>query len=242
VANASGAPRPRKRRRTLRKRMACPGRPRKVPGRVPRTGRKGRVAAAPVLRGLERGEPECNDAHGRRRNPPAQKPRRAAAAGLPVGRRCRRRSRAPVADSPGPRCTDLLKRTLHGLTWTLMDGLCNLFHAVPGEGPRIRTGASCGPSKRYCRVFGGVSLTRQTLSRLADAPVAGAAGEAGRVMLAGRRLRAAGGSAFTGPRPGRRCDPLVPGHPQRVPRRSGGAKRSHRRWITPSHSPGNVKV
>ncbi|WP_371933729.1 DUF6207 family protein [Streptomyces castrisilvae] len=29
-----------------------------------------------------------------------------------------------------------------------------------------RTGASSGPSKRYCRVFGGVSLTPRTLSRL----------------------------------------------------------------------------
>jgi hypothetical protein len=42
---------------------------------------------------------------------------------------------------------------------------------VPSEGPRIRTGASSGPSKRYCRVFDGVSLTPQTLSRLTDAPI-----------------------------------------------------------------------
>ena len=84
-----------------------------------------------------------------------------------------RRCHAPVtnyADPSGPRCLDLLFRTHHGLTWTPIDGLYNLCHVVPSEGPRIRTGASSGPSKRYCRVFGGVSLTPQTLSRLTDAP------------------------------------------------------------------------
>lgn len=38
-----------------------------------------------------------------------------------------------------------------------------------------RTGASSGPSKRYCRVFGGVSLTPRTLSRLTNSHTAGEA-------------------------------------------------------------------
>ncbi len=57
--------------------------------------------------------------------------------------------------------------------WTAVDGFYDMCHVVPSEGPRIRTGASSGPSKRYCRVFGGVSLTPQTLSRLTDAPITG---------------------------------------------------------------------
>src|SRR3954464_3851058 len=48
-----------------------------------------------------------------------------------------------------------------------------MCHVVPSEGPKIRTGASSGPSKRYCRVFDGVSLTPQTLSRLTKSHTAG---------------------------------------------------------------------
>ncbi|WP_310739663.1 zinc-binding dehydrogenase [Streptomyces murinus] len=48
-----------------------------------------------------------------------------------------------------------------------------MCQVVPSEGPRIRTGASSGPSRRYCRVFGGVSLTHPTLSRLTTAPMRG---------------------------------------------------------------------
>lgn len=44
-------------------------------------------------------------------------------------------------------------------------GPCNLCQVVPKDGPGIRTGAFSGLSKRYCRVFDGVSLTRQSLSR-----------------------------------------------------------------------------
>jgi hypothetical protein len=64
----------------------------------------------------------------------------------------------------------LLLRPNPGLTWTPMNGLYNLCQVVPREGTRIRTGASSGPSKRYCRVFDGVSLTPQTLSRLTRPP------------------------------------------------------------------------
>src|SRR3954466_1950433 len=49
----------------------------------------------------------------------------------------------------------------------------HMCQVVPREGPRIRTGASSGPSKRYCRVLGGVSLTRQTLSSLTRTHMAG---------------------------------------------------------------------
>ena len=49
----------------------------------------------------------------------------------------------------------------------------HMCQVVPSEGPRIRTGASSGPSKRYCRVFGGVSLTRQTLSSVTRCHIAG---------------------------------------------------------------------
>ncbi|GAA3245277.1 hypothetical protein GCM10010469_00270 [Streptomyces labedae] len=75
------------------------------------------------------------------------------------------------ADAPGPRRADLPQLAQSGLTWTPKDGPYNLCQVVPSEGPRIRTGASSGPSKRYCRVFDGVSLTPQTLSRLTDAPI-----------------------------------------------------------------------
>ncbi len=74
---------------------------------------------------------------------------------------------------PRTRCPDLLLRTRSGLTWTPEDGLYNLCQVVPSEGPRIRTGASSGPSRRYCRVFGGVSLTHPTLSRFTTAPMSG---------------------------------------------------------------------
>ncbi len=74
-------------------------------------------------------------------------------------------------DTLGPRGSDLHFHAHGRLEQTPLDGLYNLCHVVPSEGPRIRTGASSGPSKRYCRVFGGVSLTPQTLSRLTDAPI-----------------------------------------------------------------------
>lgn len=70
------------------------------------------------------------------------------------------------ADSPGQRCSDLPLRTRPGLTWTPEDGLYNLCQVVPSEGARISTGASSGPSKRYCRGAAVVSLTRLTLSHL----------------------------------------------------------------------------
>lgn len=46
-----------------------------------------------------------------------------------------------------------------------MDGFYDMCQVVPREGPRMSTGASSGPSIRYCRVFGGVcvSLTRSTV-------------------------------------------------------------------------------
>lgn len=80
-------------------------------------------------------------------------------------------------DTTGQQSLDLLQSTHHGLAWTPIDGLYNLCHVEPSEGPRIRTGASSGPSKRYCRVFDGVSLTHRTLSRLTDAPVTQGYGE-----------------------------------------------------------------
>jgi hypothetical protein len=82
--------------------------------------------------------------------------------------------------SPTPRTLSRHK----ALTWTYaptlnqldaVDGFYDMCQVVPSDGPRISTGASSGPSKRYCRVFGGVSLTRQTLSSLTEAPGAGAA-------------------------------------------------------------------
>jgi hypothetical protein len=74
-----------------------------------------------------------------------------------------RRCHAPVTNYADPselRCLDLLLRTHDGLTWTPEDGLYNLCHEVPREGPKTRIGASSGPSKRYCRVSVVVLLTR----------------------------------------------------------------------------------
>lgn len=99
--------------------------------------------------------------HGSRWRPAKDAPRR----GLDLHRRCHA-SVTSYADATGPQSPDLLQRAHHGLAWTPIDGLYNLCQVVPSEGPRTRTGASSGPSKRYCRVFGGVSLTPQTLSRL----------------------------------------------------------------------------
>ncbi|MQY37236.1 hypothetical protein SRB17_52400 [Streptomyces sp. RB17] len=79
-----------------------------------RIGRENRVGAASLLRVLERGEPECNGAHDGRFNPPTQKPRRAASAGLLV----ERRSHTPITDcvdSPRPQCSDLALRAHLGL-------------------------------------------------------------------------------------------------------------------------------
>lgn len=47
-------------------------------------------------------------------------------------------------------------------------GICrsHMCHVVPSEGPRISTGASSGPSQRYCRVGVVTSLTRATFSHL----------------------------------------------------------------------------
>ena len=53
------------------------------------------------------------------------------------------------------------------------DGFYDMCQVVPSEGPRIRTGASSGPSKRYCMVFGGVSVTRKTLSSVTRCHIAG---------------------------------------------------------------------
>jgi hypothetical protein len=128
------------------------------------------VITAPSHRVLSRGEPEGYGAAAGAAAHPLWIPRRPLLQGLEI----ERPSHASVtnyADSPGPRCPDLLLRTRPGLTWTPEDGFYNLCHVVPSEGPRIRTGASSGPSKRYCRVFGGVSLTPQTLSRLTTAPI-----------------------------------------------------------------------
>ncbi len=79
-------------------------------------------------------------------------------------------------DALGPRGSDLHFHAHGRLEQTPLDGLYNLCQVVPSEGPRIRTGASSGPSKRYCRVFGGVSLTPQTFSRLTDVPITWGAG------------------------------------------------------------------
>ncbi|CAL9399383.1 hypothetical protein SUDANB150_01412 [Streptomyces sp. enrichment culture] len=68
---------------------------------------------------------------------------------------------APVPGGPDLRIRSLMDRRRRPRTVSY-----NLCHVVPSEGPRIRTGASSGPSKQYCRVFGGVSLPPQTLSRL----------------------------------------------------------------------------
>ncbi len=53
------------------------------------------------------------------------------------------------AGSEGP---DLHFHTRSGPAWTPLDGLYNLCHVVPRDGPRIRTGRCSGPSKRYCSV------------------------------------------------------------------------------------------
>ncbi len=65
-------------------------------------------------------------------------------------------------------CPDLLLRARPGLTWTPKDGLYNLCHVVPRDGPRTRTGASSGPSKLYSRGLVVVALTRSRshISRL----------------------------------------------------------------------------
>ncbi|GLW47626.1 hypothetical protein Stsp02_32880 [Streptomyces sp. NBRC 14336] len=96
-------------------------------------------------------------------NPAASEAPRTAPAGLLVARR----SHTPITDcidSPGPECPDLALRAHLGLTWTPTDGLYNLCQVVPSDGARISTGASSGPSKRYCRVFVTLSLTPCTLS------------------------------------------------------------------------------
>lgn len=100
-------------------------------------------------------------------------PRRDVSDGASPYHRRSHKSVTNYADSPGPPCADLPLRTRPGLTWTPKDGPYNLCQVVPSEGPRIRTGASSGPSKRYCRVFIGVSLTRLSLSSATTAPITG---------------------------------------------------------------------
>lgn len=123
---------PSKRRWTLRERRMRPGGPRRVPGRMPRIGRKGRVVAASVLRVLEREGPKCDGARGGHSNPPTQKPRRAVPARLLVERRCH----TPVTDcvdAPGPECPDLALRAHLGLVWTPMDSVYHLCHVGPAR-------------------------------------------------------------------------------------------------------------
>ena len=72
----------------------------------------------------------------------------------------------PAGYAGAPPCPGRSNRkTRHCLT---SSGTCrsHMCHVVPSEGPRIRTGASSGPSKRYCRVFVVLSLTPCTLSHL----------------------------------------------------------------------------
>lgn len=64
------------------------------------------------------------------------------------------------ADATAPQRPDLLQRTHHGLAWTPIDGLYNLCHVAPRDGPMTRTGACSGPSKRYCMLSTFFSLTR----------------------------------------------------------------------------------
>lgn len=131
------------------------------------TGRPSHRPHRACQRVRSRGEaaPECSDTasrpHGSARRFRHDRPRR----GLPVSPSCHT-AITNWADRLGPKGSDLQLHASAGLTQTPLDGLYNLCHVVPSEGPRIRTGASSGPSKRYCRVFGGVSLTPQTLSRL----------------------------------------------------------------------------
>lgn len=47
----------------------------------------------------------------------------------------------------------------HRTGWTALDGFYDMCQVVPSEGPRMRTGASSGPSKRYWRAGVFVSLT-----------------------------------------------------------------------------------
>lgn len=99
-----------------------------------------------------------------------------SAASLALSLGCHGRCHTSVtnyADPLGSRCPDLHLCIHPGLTWTPEDGLYNLCQVVPSEGPRIRTGASSGPSKRYCRVFIGVSLTRLSLSSVTRCHIAG---------------------------------------------------------------------
>jgi hypothetical protein len=58
-----------------------------------------------------------------------------------------------------------------------------MCQVVPSEGPKIRTGASSGPSKRYCRVFFGVSLTPKTFSHHTNSHVPGSGPHASRPPL-----------------------------------------------------------
>lgn len=63
--------------------------------------------------------------------PSMRKPRRDVSDGASPYHRRSHKSVTNYADSPGPRCPDLLLRTCPGLTWTPMDGLYNLCHVVP---------------------------------------------------------------------------------------------------------------
>jgi hypothetical protein len=115
-----------------------------------------------------------------------QRPAKDPPGGASVHHRPCHTSVTNYADATGPQSPDLLQCTHHGLAWTPINGLYNLCHVVPSDGPRTRTGASSGPSTRYCRVFGGVSLTRQTLSCPTGSH---AAGWNRRLLSLSRRLR-----------------------------------------------------
>jgi hypothetical protein len=79
-------------------------------------------------------------------------------AGLRRAVRCHARITDPVDTLPaqdpetGHTCP-------HRTGWTALDGFYDMCHVVPRDGPRTRTGAWSGPSKRYCRFSAFVSLT-----------------------------------------------------------------------------------
>lgn len=106
--------------------------------------------------------------HGSTQKPAKDAPSRATAYHPPY-----QTSVTNDTDAPRPRRFDLLQRTQHGLAWTPIDGLYNLCHVVPRDGPRIRTGRCSGPSKRYCSVsvLPSVTGSHLHLSRSVTRPV-----------------------------------------------------------------------
>lgn len=73
-------------------------------------------------------------------------------------------------DATHPLRPDLCFRGPACSHWTGMDGVSNLCHVVPSDGPKMRTGASSGPSKRYWRAGVVVSLTAPTLTAFSYGP------------------------------------------------------------------------